>query len=62
MQFSPFHFLIFLLNSIIGCEHFIEFGRLFQKMLPLKAKESVPQAAVFASGSINSEPDIRLYI
>ena len=51
-------FFINLLKPVVNGELFI----LFQRMLPQKAKNPVPKVIVFASDSINSEPDLRLYV
>ena len=42
LQFSPFHSFINNLNLLTHGESFIVSGRLFQRMLPLKANELVP--------------------
>ena len=65
VQFSTFYFFTNLLNSVVDGELIILLVRLFRKMLPLKANETVPPIPyedVFACGSINSELDLRLYV
>ena len=42
LHFSPFHSFINDLNLLTHGESFIVLGRLFKRMLPLKANELVP--------------------